>query len=106
MAWLGDPNTRAVLAKALNLLRSTFHAVYSLSAAVTALIVEDKPQQNTPAVTARKRLANPPSVLTLSDGKRSKIAASVSADNRTQHRRPRSALQYWSRLPHGSLGLL
>ena len=69
MAWLGNPNTRAGSDDVLNFLRSTFQAVEGLSAPAAAPVVEDAPQEYTPAVTARKSLANPEHIISMIDGK-------------------------------------
>lgn len=69
MAWLGNPNTRAGSEDVLNFLRSTYQAVEGLSAPAMAPVVEDKPQEYTPAVTARKSLANPEHIISMIDGK-------------------------------------
>jgi predicted transcriptional regulator len=69
MAWLGNPNTRAGSEDVLNFLRSTFKAVEGLSAPASATAAEEKPQEYTPAVTARKSLANPEHIISLIDGK-------------------------------------
>jgi predicted transcriptional regulator len=69
MAWLGNPNTRAGSEDVLNFLQTTFQAVEGLSAPAPAPVAEEKLQEYTPAVTARKSLANPEHIISLIDGK-------------------------------------
>jgi predicted transcriptional regulator len=69
MAWLGNPNTRAGSEDVLNFLRSAFQAVDGLSAPTAAPISEEKPEEYTPAVTARKSLANPEHIISMIDGR-------------------------------------
>lgn len=71
MAWLANPNTRTNADDVPAFLKSMHEAVARLSApAVPETKAEPKPEREyTPAVTARKSLANPDYILSMIDGK-------------------------------------
>ena len=72
LAWLANPNTNASADAAATFLRNTYAAVTSLAATgevAAAVPVENRADEYTPAVSARKSLANPDFILSMIDGK-------------------------------------
>jgi predicted transcriptional regulator len=70
IAWLSNPNTRAVADEVPAFLQKMHEAVSGLSNAAPATGSEAEPaQEHTPAVTARKSLASPNHIISMIDGK-------------------------------------
>lgn len=73
-AWLSNPNTRATTDDVPAFLKSMHEAIQGLTAGASASTQaqEDQVPEYTPAVTARKSLADPDFIVSLIDGKKYK----------------------------------
>lgn len=69
IAWLSNPNTRTDAGSVLAFLKSMHDAVARLNEPVAAEAQEEPAWEHTPAVTARKSLANPNFIISMIDGK-------------------------------------
>ncbi|RYF22781.1 MAG: transcriptional regulator [Oxalobacteraceae bacterium] len=69
MAWLSNPNTRTSAEDVPAFLKSMHDAVIGLSTSPADIVPEEPTQEFTPAVTARKSLANPDVIISMIDGK-------------------------------------
>lgn len=72
IAWLSNPNTRASAEDVPDFLNKMHQAVAGLSGASADGGAEEDQQQYTPAVSARKSLANKDYIISMIDGKRYK----------------------------------
>jgi predicted transcriptional regulator len=74
IAWLSNPNTRATTEEVPAFLNRIHEAVQALATAGNAPthLATEQAQEFTPAVTARKSLANPDFIISLIDGKQYK----------------------------------
>jgi predicted transcriptional regulator len=68
-AWLGNPNTRAGADDVPVFLTRIFEAVSGLDQPQAEPVQDAPPQEYTPAVSARKSLANPDQIISMIDGK-------------------------------------
>jgi predicted transcriptional regulator len=71
IAWLSNPNTRAIADEVPAFLAKMHQAVSELAspAATEAPVAEDAPSEHTPAVTVRKSLASKDHIISMIDGK-------------------------------------
>lgn len=69
VAWLSNPNTRTNADDVPAFLKSMHEAVARLSAPAVPVAGAEPAQEYTPAVTARKSLANPDFIISMIDGK-------------------------------------
>jgi predicted transcriptional regulator len=69
IAWLSNPNTRTNADDVPAFLKSMHDAVVGLSAPAAPQTEAEPAQEYTPAVTARKSLANPDFIISMIDGK-------------------------------------
>jgi predicted transcriptional regulator len=69
IAWLSNPNTRTNADDVPAFLKSMHDAVARLSAPAAAPTEAEPTPEHTPAVTARKSLANPDFIISMIDGK-------------------------------------
>lgn len=69
VAWLSNPNTRTDAGSVPAFLKSMHDAVAGLNEPAAAEAEEEPAREHTPAVTARKSLANPDFIISMIDGK-------------------------------------
>lgn len=69
VAWLSNPNTRTDAGNVPAFLKSMHDAVAGLNEPTAAEAEEGPAREHTPAVTARKSLANPDFIISMIDGK-------------------------------------